>query len=184
MTRSCTSELVPSTSTRSPQRLSWRRTVAHAVALARRAVELDMKNTDPMGALAAYTESVRLLRSILARLERHGACSEASQLASINEKYCERMRLLCVACAVPPPPYDDHPPSELNGSSSPTLAPPSALPPPPAYDELSYSHHGRRILANLNHSPARGSEKGIYGVPTELHGGIVPHPREREKPLL
>ncbi|KAF8486912.1 hypothetical protein DFH94DRAFT_6642 [Russula ochroleuca] len=133
MTHTCTSELVPSI--RSSQTRSWRRTVALAVALARRAVELDKKNTDPMGALAAYTESVRLLRSILARLERHGARSEASRLASINEGYCERMRLLCVACAVPPPPYD-YLSSEPNGCSS--LAPPSALPPPPAYDEPSY----------------------------------------------
>lgn len=36
-----------------------------------------------MGALAAYTESVRRLRGILARLERHGAHAEASQLAAI-----------------------------------------------------------------------------------------------------
>ncbi|KAH9952250.1 hypothetical protein BJV74DRAFT_892212 [Russula compacta] len=40
-------------------RRSWRRTVADAVALARSAVELDSKNTDPMGALVAYTESRR-----------------------------------------------------------------------------------------------------------------------------
>jgi len=36
-----------------------------------------------MGALAAYTESVRRLRGILARLERHGAHAEASRLAAI-----------------------------------------------------------------------------------------------------
>jgi hypothetical protein len=51
--------------------------------LAKWAVELDSRKTDPMGALDAYTESVRLLRSILARLERHGAHSEASRLATI-----------------------------------------------------------------------------------------------------
>jgi uncharacterized Zn finger protein len=36
-----------------------------------------------MGALVAYTESVRHLRRILARLERHGAHTEASHLAAI-----------------------------------------------------------------------------------------------------
>ena len=74
----------------SSQTRSWRRTVAHAVALAQWAVELDAKNTDPTGALAAYTESVRLLRSILARVERHGAHSEASQLAIIVRRLCHR----------------------------------------------------------------------------------------------
>lgn len=64
-------------------RRSWRRAVADAVALARMAVELDSKNTDPKGALAAYTESVRRLRSILARLKRHGAYAEAAQLVTI-----------------------------------------------------------------------------------------------------
>jgi hypothetical protein len=77
-----TSELILSTNNSSQTR-SWRRTVAHALALAQSAVELDSKNSDPMGALDAYTESVCLLRSILARLERHGAHSEASQLATI-----------------------------------------------------------------------------------------------------
>lgn len=76
-----TSELI--LSKKSSQTRSWRRTVAHAVALAKWAVELDSRNTDPMGALDAYTESVRHLRSILARLERHGAHSEASRLATI-----------------------------------------------------------------------------------------------------
>ena len=65
------------------QTRSWRRTVADALALAQSAVELDSKDTDPMGALAAYTESVRRLRGILARLERHGAHAEVSQLAAI-----------------------------------------------------------------------------------------------------
>ncbi len=41
-----------------------------------------------MGALDAYTESVRHLRNILARLERHGAHSEASQLATIVRRRC------------------------------------------------------------------------------------------------
>jgi len=124
-----TSERIPSNI--SSQTRSWRRTVAHAVALAQWAVELDLKNTDPTGALAAYTESVRLLRSILARVERHGAHSEASQLAIISEGYAERMRLLRLACAVPPPPYDDVP-SEFLSPEPPTL------PPPPAYEEFSY----------------------------------------------
>ncbi len=62
---------------------SWRRTVADALALAKSAVELDKTNTDPSGALVAYTESVRRLRSIRARLERHGAHTEASRLATI-----------------------------------------------------------------------------------------------------
>lgn len=106
-----------------------------------------------MSALAAYTESVRHLRGMLARLERHGAHAEASQLAAIVRSpsytapdyalkfvmrvqtagYSERMRLLCVACAVPPPPYD-HPPSDPNNRF---LSQPAALesPPPPAYDE-------------------------------------------------
>ena len=143
---------------------SWRRTVARAVALAQWAVELDAKNTDPMGALAAYTESVRLLQSILARVERHGAHSEASQLSIIvrryppfrpipvlnahslmqSEGYSERMRMLCVACAVPPPPYDPFP-SEVNDFSSP--APPT-LPPPPAYEEFSHTPRQTRATAS------------------------------------
>ncbi|KAN0120505.1 hypothetical protein V8E52_004332 [Russula decolorans] len=127
-----TSELILSKN--SSQTRSWRRTVTHAVALAKWAVELDSKNTDPMGALDAYTESVRYLRNILARLERHGAHSEASRLATIRESYCERMRLLCEVCAVPPPPYD-YPNSGSNRCSSP--APPT-LPPPPAYDEPNH----------------------------------------------
>ncbi len=60
--------------------------VTRAVALAQWAVELDSKNTDPMSALDAYTESVRHLRNILARLVHHGAHSEASQLATIHIK--------------------------------------------------------------------------------------------------
>ena len=62
---------------------SWRRTVADALAMAQSAVELDATNMDPSGALVAYTESVRRLRSIRARLERHGALADARQLASI-----------------------------------------------------------------------------------------------------
>ncbi|KAI0282239.1 hypothetical protein BC826DRAFT_1110911 [Russula brevipes] len=108
MTR--TSESIHSHRAGTPTR-SWRRTVADAVALARSAVELDAKNTDPMGALAAYTESVRRLRDILARLERHGAHAEASRLAAISDGYSERMRLLCMACAIPPPPYEYSPPN-------------------------------------------------------------------------
>ncbi|KAF8498239.1 hypothetical protein F5888DRAFT_233660 [Russula emetica] len=129
-----TSELIPSN--KSSRSRSWRSAVAHAVALAQWAVELDSKNTDPMGALDAYTVSVRHLRSILARLERHGARSKASRLATICESYCERMSLLCVVCAVPPPPYD-HPSSEFNGCSESSRAP-RTLPPPPAYDEFSH----------------------------------------------
>ncbi|KAI0274164.1 hypothetical protein BGY98DRAFT_995893 [Russula aff. rugulosa BPL654] len=99
-----TSELIPS---KTPsQRRSWRRTVAHALALAQSAVELDSTSADPMGALDGYTKSVRQLRRILVRLERHGAHSEASRLATICDSYCERMRVLSAACAVPPPPYD------------------------------------------------------------------------------
>ncbi|KAH9953483.1 hypothetical protein BC827DRAFT_1273457 [Russula dissimulans] len=130
------SKLMPLTSMTAPhsptQTRSWRRTVADTLALAQSAVELDSNNTDPMGALAAYTESVRRLRGILARLERHGAYAEASQLAAISEGYSERMRLLCVACAIPPPPYEYDAPCESNDHSDPS----SALPlPPPAYDE-------------------------------------------------
>ena len=62
---------------------SWRRTVADALALAQSAVELDTTKRDPAGALLAYTESVQRLRSIRARLERHGAHAEARQLAAI-----------------------------------------------------------------------------------------------------
>ena len=46
-----------------------------------------------MAALDAYMESVRHLRSILARLERHGAHPEASQLATIvcrHPLFCTR----------------------------------------------------------------------------------------------
>jgi len=111
-----------------------------------------------MSALAAYTESVRRLRGILARLERHGAHAEASQLAAITAGYCERMRLLCVACAVPPPPYD-HPPSDSNDLS---LAQPAASEssPPPAYDEF---RQRRRSAFKLDLDPSyrettRGAE--------------------------
>ena len=76
-----TSELIPSK--HSSQTRSWRRTVAHAVALAQWAVELDSKNADPMAALDAYMESVRHLKSILARLKRYGAHLEASRLTTI-----------------------------------------------------------------------------------------------------
>ena len=49
-----------------------------------------------MGALDAYTESVRHLRSILARLERHGAHSEASRLATIVcRSSCPLLHPLC-----------------------------------------------------------------------------------------
>ena len=74
---------MPTPRTSTIQTRSWRRTVADALALAQSAVELDAKDTDPLGALAAYTESVRRLRGILARLQRHGAHAEASQLAAI-----------------------------------------------------------------------------------------------------
>lgn len=74
---------MPPPRTSTIQTRSWRRTVADALALAQSAVELDSKDTDPLGALAAYTESVRRLRGILARLQRHGAHAEASQLAAI-----------------------------------------------------------------------------------------------------
>ena len=81
------SKLMPPTTTTprspTPTTRSWRRTVADALALAQSAVELDSQNTDPMGALAAYAESVRRLRGILARLKRHGAYAEATQLAAI-----------------------------------------------------------------------------------------------------
>jgi hypothetical protein len=51
-----------------------------------------------------------------------------------SESYCERMRLLCVACEVPPPPYE-YPGSESNDYYS-----PRALPtlPPPAYEEPTH----------------------------------------------
>lgn len=62
---------------------SWRRTVADALALARSAVELDTKNTDPLGALAAYMESTRRIRHIMVRLERYGVHTLAHQLAAI-----------------------------------------------------------------------------------------------------
>jgi hypothetical protein len=57
--------------------------VADALALAQSAVELDTTKTDRAGALLAYAESVQRLRSIRARLERHGAHAEARQLATI-----------------------------------------------------------------------------------------------------
>jgi len=115
---------------------SWRRTVADALALAQSAVELDTTKSDPAGALLAYTESVQRLRSIRARLERHGAHAEARQLAAICNGYTERMRRLSVASAVPPPPYEYQPSQSPFGGdcSSPVLA--SAFPigiPPPAY---------------------------------------------------
>ncbi|KAI0246595.1 hypothetical protein BJV78DRAFT_1253279 [Lactifluus subvellereus] len=65
------------------QRRSWRRTVADALALARSAVELDARKTDPLGALAAYAKSMRHIRRIIVRLERYGAHAEARQLAAI-----------------------------------------------------------------------------------------------------
>jgi hypothetical protein len=75
---------------------SWRRTVADALALAQSAVELDATNMDPSGALVAYTESVRRLRSIRARLERHGAHTDARQLATIVRVTAS---YLCYVCA-------------------------------------------------------------------------------------
>ncbi|KAI0297043.1 hypothetical protein B0F90DRAFT_990223 [Multifurca ochricompacta] len=124
------SESIPSPRVVSPTR-SWRRTVADAVVLAQSAVELDSSNTNPLGALAAYTESVRRLRSIQARLERHGAHSDAGQLAAICEGYSERMRMLYAACKRPPPPYEYHDSGRY--SSPPGL--PFRLPngDPPAY---------------------------------------------------
>ncbi|KAH8993143.1 hypothetical protein EDB92DRAFT_437514 [Lactarius akahatsu] len=95
---------------------SWRRTVADALALAQSAVELDTANTDPSGALFAYTKSVRRLRTIRARLERHGAHVEARQLAAICDGYTERMRQLSVTCTVPPPPYEYQPSQSPFGS--------------------------------------------------------------------
>jgi hypothetical protein len=65
------------------QSRSWRRIVADALALARSAVELDARKTDPLGALAAYSESTRHIRRIIVRLERYGAHAEARQLATI-----------------------------------------------------------------------------------------------------
>ncbi|KAI9450287.1 hypothetical protein F5148DRAFT_1290923 [Russula earlei] len=128
------SKLLPSTRPSSPPR-SWRRTVADALALAQSAVELDSKDTDPKGALAAYAESVRRLRCILARLERHGAYAEASQLSAISDGYSERMRLLCVACSVPPPPYDAISLDDYSWRAPPPSPPPPvALLPPPPYE--------------------------------------------------
>ncbi|KAH9177331.1 hypothetical protein EDB89DRAFT_2064935 [Lactarius sanguifluus] len=116
---------------------SWRRTVADALALAQSAVELDTANTDPSGALFAYTESVRRLRIIRARLERHGAHIEARQLAAICDGYTERMRQLSVTCTVPPPPYEYQPSQSPFGSErSSSLVLGSAFPmgsAPPAY---------------------------------------------------
>ncbi|KAF8259914.1 hypothetical protein EI94DRAFT_1795956 [Lactarius quietus] len=115
---------------------SWRRTVADALALAQSAVDLDMTKTDPAGALLAYTESVQRLRSIRARLERHGARAQARQLAAICDGYTERMRRLSVACAVPPPPYEYQPsrsPCDGDCSSSLVLAPTFPIEAPPAY---------------------------------------------------
>ena len=91
-----TPELIPSKE-KSFQTRSWRRTVADALALAQRAVELDSRNTDPMSALNEYTKSVRHLRSICARLERHGARLEASRLAAI---VCRRVPFLHLSCPV------------------------------------------------------------------------------------
>ena len=88
-----TAELILSQN--SAQTRSWRRTIAHAVALAQWAVELDSKNTDPIAALDAYTESVRHLRCILARLERHGAHSEASRLATIVRRHRPLLLPIC-----------------------------------------------------------------------------------------
>lgn len=131
---------------------SWRRVVADALTLAQSAVELDTTKTDRVGALLAYTESVQRLRSIRARLERHGAHAEARQLAKIVrltfsrdylrsdqiqcDKYTERMRQLSVACTVPPPPYEYQPSqSPVGGDYYPLLVSPSAYPidAPPAY---------------------------------------------------
>ena len=75
------SESIPAA--RTITKRSGRRTVADALALARSAVELDTRNTDPLGALVAYIESTRLIRRILARLERYGAHAETRQLAAI-----------------------------------------------------------------------------------------------------
>jgi len=133
----------PSPSSAPRHTRSWRRTITDALALAQSAVELDSNDTDPMGALVAYTESVRHLRRILARLERHGAHTEASHLAAITAGYSERMRLLCVVCAVPPPPYDcsssesSHHSLSLSPPPGLTAAAATALPPPPAYDECT-----------------------------------------------
>jgi hypothetical protein len=69
------------------RRQSWRGTVADALALARSAVELDTRNTDPLGALLAYMESTRRIRRILARLERYGAHAESRQLAAIVRSF-------------------------------------------------------------------------------------------------
>jgi hypothetical protein len=129
------------------QTRSWRRTVADALAFAQSAVELDSKNTDPMGALVAYTESVRHLRRILARLERHGAHAEASRLAAIvrspiffplirvepffpfrvhRPRDTPNVCACCVDCAVPPPPYDCSSSESSHRSSS--LLPPHDRP--------------------------------------------------------
>jgi hypothetical protein len=114
---------------------SWRRIVADALALAQSAVELDTTKTDRAGALLAYAESVQRLRSIRARLERHGAHAEARQLATICDRYTKRMRQLSVARAVPPPPYECQPSqSPFSGDCSSRVLP-SAFPidAPPAY---------------------------------------------------
>ncbi|KAI9459873.1 hypothetical protein BJY52DRAFT_1186185 [Lactarius psammicola] len=138
------SEAHPSPRVATPAR-SWRRTVADALALAQSAVELDTTKTDPSGALLAYTESVRRLRSIRARLERHGALAEARQLATICDGYTERMRQLSVACAVPPPPYEYQPSqSPFGGDRSSSLmlgSTPFPIGAPPAY------------TAESNHTP-------------------------------
>lgn len=126
---------------------SWRRTVADALAIAQSAVELDTTNTDPSGALDAYTESVRRLRSIRARLERHGAHAEARQLVTICDGYTERIRQLSAACAVPPPPYEYHssrPPSS-GGSVTPESAPPIGAPPAYTTAESSQRHCSKRL---------------------------------------
>ncbi|KAI0261946.1 hypothetical protein BC834DRAFT_972349 [Gloeopeniophorella convolvens] len=128
-----------SQTTRSPRSASharsWRSKVADALARARTAVELDSKNTDPEGALAAYADSVRRLRSILSRVERHGALNEASKLTAICDQYSERMRVLSVACNVPPPPYEDLSEGGDRSSASASLIPPVPPLPPPAYLE-------------------------------------------------
>ncbi|KAI9435555.1 hypothetical protein H4582DRAFT_2079654 [Lactarius indigo] len=132
---------------------SWRRTVADALALAQSAVELDTANTDPSGALLAYTESVRRLRTIRARLERHGAHAEARQLAAICDGYTERMRQLSVSCTVPPPPYEYQSSRPQFGSDrSSSLMLESAFPmgAPPAY--TAEPSHGPPPQEKISHN--------------------------------
>ncbi|KAN0142178.1 hypothetical protein V8E53_000640 [Lactarius tabidus] len=128
---------------------SWRRMVADALALAQSAVELDTTKTDRAGALLAYAESVQRLRSIRARLERHGAHAEARQLATICDRYTERMRQLSVVRAVPPPPYEYQPSQSPFGGDCSSQALPSAYPvdAPPAYTtEPSHRPPQEKIL--------------------------------------